>query len=390
MRTESSVSLATLARVFLSLGAFAFGGPAAHIAMMEAEVVRKRRWLSSEAFLDLLGATHLIPGPNSTELAIHVGYAQRGWPGLCVAGLCFILPAFCIVLALAWGYVAYGALPEVAFILYGIKPVILAIVLQAIWNLAKSALKTPLLIVLALSVLILNGLGLSELLLLFGTGILTGVLYWLRQHRSPPSMPGLVASPWLLVASLGSGGVSGGTVSVGLWPLFFFFLKVGSVLFGSGYVLLAFLQADLVDRWGWLTSSQLLDAVVVGQVTPGPVFTTATFIGYLLAGVPGAAVATIAIFLPAFVFVAVSAPFLSQLRQAKVMGHFLDGVNAAAVSLMLGVSMTLAQTAVTDHVTWGLLIISSVLLIRYRMSSLWLILAGAFVGPGIHWIASFH
>jgi chromate transporter len=291
-----------LAVLFLKLGAIAFGGPAAHIAMMEYEVVRRRRWLSREEFLDLLGATNLIPGPNSTELAIHLGHRRAGWPGLLVAGACFILPAALIVTAFAWAYVRYGALPEVAGILYGVKPVIIAVVLRALWSLARAAIKTRFLAAVGTAGVVLSFLGVNELLILVGAGLVVGsgrgVARRIKGGCGPVSL--FSASP---LALLFQSGATAGAAAVpfGLWPLFWFFLKIGSVLFGSGYVLLAFLRADLVERWHWLSESQLLDAIAVGQVSPGPVFTTATFIGYVLGGPAGATVATTAIFLPAFI-----------------------------------------------------------------------------------------
>jgi chromate transporter len=299
--------LLELTRLFLKLGTTAFGGPAAHIAMMEDEVVRCRQWLTHAEFLDLLGATNLIPGPNSTEMAIHIGQRRAGWPGLLVAGGCFILPAALIVSVIAWVYVHFGRLPRVEGILYGVKPVVIAIVLQALWRLGHSALKTKWLATLGLGAVALNFLGLNELVILFGAGLIAVMA---RQSGSPNStLPLLGIAPAVPLATTSA------AVSFGLWPLLLFFLKVGSVLFGSGYMLLVFLRADLVDRWHWLTESQLLDAIAVGQITPGPVFTTATFIGYVLGGASGATMATVGIFLPAFFFVAVSGPLVPRLRQ---------------------------------------------------------------------------
>jgi chromate transporter len=353
-----------LALLFLRLGAIAFGGPAAHIAMMEDEVVRRRGWLTREELLDLLSAASLIPGPNSTELAIHIGYRRKGWPGLIVAGVCFILPAALIVTVLAWLYVRYSRLPQAEAVLYGVKPVIIAIVAQALWRLAQTALKSPLLIGAAVVALAAAFLGVHELVVLFGVGVLLTLVHTKRAMFVMP----LAALPAAAVPA------------VGLLPLFLFFLKVGSVLFGSGYVLIAFLRADLVERWGWLSEAQLLDAVAVGQITPGPVFTTATFIGYLLGGGPGAVVATAGIFLPAFVFVAISAPLVSRLRESKVAGAFLDGVNAATVALMAFVTWQLARTAVVDVPTIAIAVISAIILLRYDINSAWLIGGGAVAG----------
>ena len=346
--------LGELALLFLRLGATAFGGPAAHIAFMEEEVVRRRGWLSREEFLDLLGATNLIPGPNSTELAIHIGHRHAGWRGLLVAGACFILPAALIVFAIAWLYVRYARLPEAEALLYGIKPVIIAIVADALWRLARTAMRTYLLAGAAAGAAAAAFLGVHELIVLFATGVLMLVL------RIPPRQTTALAVPVL--------------------PLFLFFVKVGSVLFGSGYVLLAFLRGDLVERWGWLTEAQLLDAVAVGQITPGPLFTTATFVGYLLAGTPGAIAATVGIFLPAFLFVALSIPLIPRLRRSPLLSAFLDGVNAAAVALMAVVTWQLARAAIVDWVTIALAALSAIVLWRWRVNSAWLVLAGAMVG----------
>ena len=353
-----------LALLFLRLGATAFGGPAAHIAFMEEEVVRRRRWMSQDEFLDLLGATNLIPGPNSTEMAIHIGYRREGWRGLVVAGVCFILPAALIVGTIAWLYVRYAKLPQAEAVLYGIKPVIIAIIADALWRLARTAMKTPMLAVMAVVAAIAAVVGVHELAVLFGCG----ALVMLVRVRGT----GMFALP--LMAT------SAAVPAFGLLPLFLFFVKVGAVLFGSGYVLFAFLRADLVERWHWLTESQLLDAIAVGQITPGPVFTTATFIGYVLAGGPGAVVATIGIFLPAFFFVAVSGPLVPRLRQSRVAAAFLDGVNAAAVALMAVVTWQLGRTALVDVVTIALAVVSGLVLWRFRINSAWLVLSGALAG----------
>ncbi len=376
---STGVPLAEVALLFLKLGTIAFGGPAAHIAMLEDEVVRRRKWLSREQFLDLLGASNLIPGPNSTELAIHVGHHVAGWRGLLVAGACFILPATLIVGALGWGYVTYGALPQVDWILYGVKPVIIAVVLQALWGLSHTAIKSKSLAGLALATLILMLLGVNELLLLVMAGLVWGIKQWLNrpsQDGTSP-MPAVTALPLL---GLAPGALAAASTPFGLWPLFWFFLKVGSVLYGSGYVLLAFLDAGLVDRMGWITRTQLLDAVAIGQITPGPVFTTATFIGYLVGGPVAALVATVGIFLPAFFFVAVSGPLIPRIRKSPIAGSVLDGVNVASLGLMAAVTIQLAQAAVTDWLTLMLALLSVVLLIRFRLNSAWLVLGGAFAG----------
>jgi chromate transporter len=364
--------LRELAALFLKLGVIGFGGPAAHLALMEDECVRRRRWLSRQEFLDLVGATNLIPGPNSTELAIHIGRMRAGGAGLVVAGACFILPAMLLVMGCGWLYVTYGQLPQVGALLYGVKPVIMAIILQALWGLGKSAMKTPALAVIGIAAAVANFLGANELLLLLVASLCAVAVRGLSLPRA-----GLSAVLPVAPVSLAVGGAA---APFGLWPMFLFFLKVGSVLFGSGYVLLAFLRADLVDRWHWLTEPQLLDAIAVGQVTPGPVFTTATFIGYVLGGVPGSLLATVGIFLPAFVFVAISAPFLPKLRASPTAGAFLDGLNVASLALMAVVTWHLGRSALVDYLTIITALVATVLLLRFRINSVWLVLGGAVVG----------
>jgi chromate transporter len=372
-------SLRELALLFLRLGTTAFGGPAAHIAMMEDEVVRRRSWLTREEFLDLLGATNLIPGPNSTEMAIHIGHRRRGWKGLIVAGTSFILPAMLIVMAIGWAYVRYRSLPQVAGILYGVKPVIIAIVVQALWSLGRTAIKTRLLATIGIAGVVLTFLGIHELIILCGGGLLLALLNLARKRNLKGHISAVLStSPLTLL--LQSSVTSAAATTFSLWWLFLFFLKVGAVLYGSGYVLLAFIRADLVERWHWLTESQLLDAIAVGQVTPGPVFTTATFVGYMLGGSKGAVVATVGIFLPAFVFVALSGPLVPKIRSSPTAGAFLDGVNAAAMSLMLVVTYQLARAALIDVTTISLALLSAVLLLRFRVNSAWLVLGGAFAG----------
>jgi chromate transporter len=378
----SQAPLRQLAWVFLKLGATAFGGPAAHIAMMEDEVVRRRRWLSRDEFLDLLGATNLIPGPNSTEMAIHIGHRKAGWTGLLVAGSCFILPAAFIVTFFAWAYVRYGSLPQTNAILYGVKPVIIAIVLQALWGLGTTALKTRSLALVGAAGIVLGFLGVHELAIIFGGGVVLGFARLLMKWRQRSGHHILSIVEGASLALLGQMTTTAGAAaaSFGLWPLFLFFLKVGSVLFGSGYVLLAFLRADLVERWHWLTEGQLLDAIAVGQATPGPVFTTATFIGYVLGGNSGAIVATAGIFLPAFFFVAVSGPLVPRIRRSETAGAFLDGVNAASLSLMAVVTWRLGRAALVDWLTVALLVVSLILLIRFRLNTVWLMIGGAMMG----------
>jgi chromate transporter len=374
-------SLAELAFLFLRLGATAFGGPAAHIAMMRDEVVRRRRWLSDQQFLDLLGATNLIPGPNSTELAIHIGWGRRRWAGLVIAGVSFILPAMLITGGLAWAYVRYGKLPQTEWLLWGAKPVIVAVVAQAVWRLTGAAARTSLLRIVGIGAVTAAALGLDELVLLFASGVLVVALRGQTSQRGSSLRQLLPGVP----AALGTATLS----AVTLPGLFWIFLKIGSVLFGSGYVLLAFLRADLVQRLHWLTEGQLLDAIVAGQVTPGPVFTTATFIGYVLAGPSGALVATCGIFLPAFVFVAISGPLVAKVRNSPTLGAFLDGVNVASLALMAVVTAQLARAAVVDLPTALLGALAVILLLRFKLSSAWLIVGGAAAGLGIK-LLSYH
>lgn len=370
-----TTTLGEIARLFLRLGATAFGGPAAHVAMMRDEVVTRRRWMTDGEFLDLLGATNLIPGPNSTEMAIHVGWARRRWSGLAVAGLCFIVPAALLTSALAYSYVRWGALPEAGRLLWGIKPVILAIVLQALVGLAPHAAGTWPLRALAAAAALASALGVHELAVLAVAGLGTLAVRAAQGRAPAPPAAGLAAALPLAAAALPAAGV-GATLPA----IFWLFCRTGAVLFGSGYVLLAFLRADLVERLGWLTEAQLLDAIAAGQVTPGPVFTTATFVGWLLAGPGGALVATAGIFLPAFVFVALSAPFVPRLRASRTAAALLDGVNAASLALMAVVTARLAPAAVVDLPTALLAALSAFLLVRFRVGSTWLVLGGAVAG----------
>jgi chromate transporter len=364
-RTEKP--FVSLAVFFLRLGCTAFGGPAAHIALMEQEAVKRRRWLSSEAFLDLLGACNLIPGPSSTQMAMAIAYRQAGWLGLVLGGCCFILPASLLTLAIAWAYVRFGALPQAQGLLYGIKPVVLAIVFQALWNLGKVAFRKRSMIVLGAMALGAVLLGVQPLFVLLGTGLAMMLVRTRAGHR---------ANAGWLALPLGSSGLAG----AGLLPLFLIFLKMGVVVFGSGYVLMAFLKADLVDRLHWLSETQLLDAIAVGQFTPGPVFTTATFIGYVLKGLPGAVLATVGIFLPSFFLVGALGILVPKLRSSKTAGAFLDGVNAATIVLMASVTATLARSALVDPWTWGLGILAALFLIRFKPNPTWLIVGGGALG----------
>jgi chromate transporter len=378
---DQSRRLIELAALFLKLGTVSFGGPAAHIAMMEDEVVHRRGWLSREELLDLIGAANLIPGPNSTELVIHIGHRRAGWPGLIVAGACFILPAVLLVTAIAWAYVRFRSLPQLSWLLYGIKPVIIAVVLQALVRLGKTTLKTPLLAAATLAAGALVLAGAHELAVIFGTG---AAVAGIAAGRRPRAEAGLLLLPWVFPARgscLALGGLAAaGAIAYSRSTLFLVFLKIGSVLYGSGYVLLAFLRRDLVERLGWLSESQVLDAAVVGQVTPGPVFTTATFIGCLLDGPVGAALATAGIFLPAFIFVAASAPLLPRLRRSALLGAALDGVNVASLAVMAVVTLGMTRAAIIDVPTAILGAASAIVLIATRVSSTWLIIAGGVLG----------
>ena len=372
--------LRELAAVFLRLGAIAFGGPAAHIAMMDNEVVNRRQWMSREKLLDLLGITNLIPGPNSTELAIHIGYERAGWRGLLVAGSCFILPAMLIVWGLAAIYARYQTVLQVEWLLFGIKPVIIAIVIQAVWNLGKKAVKDAPTIIAGIAGIAAYLAGLNEILVL----ILLGIAVMLVKNWQAK---GYTSGAFLLpisgiLAQVGS--TTAAVTSVSWISVFVFFLKIGCVLYGSGYVLLAFLQRDLVERNQWLTSQQLLDAVAIGQFTPGPVFTTATFIGYLLAGNAGAIAGTIGIFLPSFVLVWVVNPWVTKLRQSPWASGFLDGLNVASLGLMAGVTYTLGRAALVDWLTIILAVLSAIAVFRFKINSAWLVLTGGAVGLASH------
>jgi chromate transporter len=365
--------LRSLAGLFLKLGLTAFGGPAAHIALMEEEVVRRRKWMDHEAFLELLGLCNLLPGPNSTELALAIGRAQGGWRGLMLAGLCFILPAALLTLGFAALYVTFGQVPATQGFLMGLKPVVLAIVAQAVWNLGRSALRTWRNVLLGLAVLAASFLGIQEALLILGAGAISLLL---ARPRAASSALGLALLPLPAVSALAAPFSLGG--------LFWVFLKVGATLFGSGYVLIAFLRTDLVHRLGWLTELQLLDAVAVGQVTPGPVFTTATFIGYLLGSWRGALVATVGIFLPAFLLVGVGAFFLPRIRQSPALSAFMKGVNAAAVGLMATALWDLGRATLASPWTLALGLLAAWLLIRRRVNTTWVLLGGGLAGYLLH------
>jgi len=377
MPDSSLARLKEVFSLFLKLGLTAFGGPAAHISIMHDEVVTRRKWLTDQQFLDLLGATNLIPGPNSTEMAIHLGYLRAGWWGLIAGGLGFIVPATIIVMALAWAYTEFGTLPQAGWLLYGIKPVVIAIIIQALWNLGGKAIKNiPTALVMAV-IMGLYFLGINELVLLFGGGLVVMLVSNLRRLRAPTAGAMLLPLGGTIITAVASITTA---IPFSLPLMFLTFFKIGSVLYGSGYVLLAFLRADFVAQYGWLTDAQLMDAIAIGQVTPGPLFTTATFIGYQLSGVPGALLATLGIFLPSFIFVAISHPFIPRLRASPWFGALLDGVNAAALGLMAAVTWQIGRASLVDPLTILIALTALILLLRFRVNSTWLIAGGALAG----------
>jgi chromate transporter len=368
-----TVSPAVLACVFLRLGVLGFGGPAAHIALMHEEIVRRRRWISNADFLDLLAATNLIPGPNSTEMAIHIGRRLGGWTGFFIAGACFILPAAIAVGALAFLYIRYGQTPDARALLAGILPVITAIVVHATVQMSRASLKTATAWVIAVGCIGLVSYGVNEFWLLLAAGVLAAAT---RTARTTAAGAVLVA---VTIAPVAAAAAALAT-SVTLTRLALVFLKIGSILYGSGYVLIALLRADLVERWGWLTDQQLLDAVAAGQVTPGPLFTTATFIGAVLAGWRGAVLATFAIFLPAFVFVALTQPLIPRVRRSPAASAFLDGVVAASLGLVAAACWWLGRAALIDAPSSVLALLAFVVLVRWRLNSAWLIAVGGVAG----------
>ncbi|RJQ16260.1 MAG: chromate efflux transporter [Nitrospiraceae bacterium] len=389
MNASGMRSLTELMKIFFRLGATAFGGPAAHIAMMEDEVVDRKKWLTRERFLDLVGATNLIPGPNSTEMAVHIGYIRAGIAGLIVSGLSFILPAAIITGILAWIYVDFGALPYAASFLFGIKPAVVSIVLVAVVRLGKTAAKDVPLTCIGAAAALATLAGINEVLVLFSGGAAGIVLHQLKKRDAnkwslwPPSLLIPLSKAEVAEAKLSAVASAAGAAAIAgisLWKLGLFFLKIGSVLYGSGYVLIAFLEGGLVKDYGWLTSQQLLDAVAVGQFTPGPVLSTATFVGYIIAGAPGAFIATAAIFLPSFIFVLILNPIIPRLRASRVMSAFLDAVNVSAVGLMASVVITLAGPALTD---WRAAIIAAAAAFvgwQFKLNAAWLVTGGALMG----------
>lgn len=378
---EKRERLKEIVALFVKLGLIAFGGPAAHIAMMEDEVVTRRKWIDRQHFLDLVGATNLIPGPNSTEMTMHVGYERGGWPGLFLAGTLFILPAALITGALAWVYVTYGSLPQVEPLLVGIKPAVIAVILGAVWKLGRKAVKNWQLAVLGTVTATAVLLGAGEILTLLLGGVVG--MIWLRLAQRGDKGGGLPLLAWppgmwqtAVAATTAAAGIS-------LWQLGWFFLRVGAILYGSGYVLIAFLEGGLVRDLGWLTQAQLLDAIAIGQFTPGPVLTTATFIGYVLAGAPGAIVATVAIFLPSFIFVLILNPMIPRLRRSPWTAAFLDAVNVSALALMVAVTINLGRDVLVDWPAWLIAVLAAVATLRFKVNAMWVILGGAVVGYGL-------
>jgi len=377
--TQTRVSLWELVRLFVRLSVTAFGGPVAHIAIAEDEIVTRRKWLTREHFLDLIAATNLIPGPNSTEMMIHVGYTMRGIPGAIVTGFCFIVPAFLITLVLTVLYVNTGSLPQANALFWGIKPVIVAVIAGAGYRLLVSALRgLDLWVLFVVSVVVIGLFDLPEVIVMLAAG----VLYALYQTGRSGINAGLLLLGWPLQQA---------AVQVaaqpGLLEIFAYFLRIGAVLFGSGYILIAYIQQDMVNTFGWLSGQQLLDAVAIGQTTPGPVLTTATAVGYIVAGLPASMAATLGIFLPSFVFVLLSAPFIPRMRQSRVMGAFLSGVNAAVIAAILVTLVDLTQVALLslDGARFSPLALvlalgALVALVRVRLNATWLIAAGGLVG----------
>jgi chromate transporter len=369
---NNKTPLKEIAKLFLKLGVIGFGGPAAHIAMMQEEVVEKRKWLTQQHFLDLIGATNLIPGPNSTEMAIHIGHEKAGWKGLVIAGLCFILPAVFITGFLAWLYKQYGQLPEVQPFIYGIKPAIIAIILGAVFPLAKKSLKTIQLGIIGSIVLLLSLLNCNEIMLMFGAGIAALIIYYLKQNTSK-SINSFIPLTLFQVSN-------NNLFSATNLNLFLIFLKIGAILYGSGYVLFAFLDAELVST-GLLSRTQLIDAIAVGQFTPGPVFSAVTFIGYQINGLSGAIVSAIAIFLPSFVFVALLNPLVRKMRNSKLFSTFLDAVNVASIAIIISICLEMGKDTIIDWRTILIALLSIVVIFNYKkINSAFIVLGGSLVG----------
>ncbi len=366
----AKINLKEIAMLFLKLGIIGFGGPAAHIAMMQEEVVVKKKWLTEQHFLDLIGATNLIPGPNSTEMAIHIGHEKAGWKGLLVAGFCFIFPAVIITGVFAWLYKKYGQIPEIAPFLYGIKPAIIAIILSAIYPLAKKSLKTMQLIGIGIIVLALSILKYNEIILLFGAGIVAISLFYLKANKTTNGFLPLTIFSFSNTAFFSATNQN----------LFLIFLKIGAILYGSGYVLFAFLDADLVST-GLLTRTQLIDAIALGQFTPGPVFSSVTFIGYQINGFSGAIIATIAIFLPSFIFVALLNPLVNKMRNSTLFSTFLDAVNVASISIIISICLQMGRDSIIDWRTITIALLSILILFNYKkINSAFIVIGGSIIG----------
>ena len=366
--------LVEIAKVFFKLGCIAFGGPASHIAMMEDEIVEKRKWMTREHFLDLIGATNLIPGPNSTEMTMHCGHERAGFAGLVTAGVCFIFPAVVITGVFAWFYIAYGNLPQIEPFIYGIRAAVLAVIASAILKLGRKALKGFELAVLGILVLAVSLLGVNEIVALLAAGVLGAVYFYLKYKLSAVDAKAFV--PFFLFQVP----VSTAALKISTLNIFWTFLKVGAVLYGSGYVLFAYLDAELVAN-GWLTRGQLIDAIAVGQFTPGPILSTATFIGYQIGGIYGAVAATLGIFLPSFLFVLILNPLVPKMRNSKFLGYFLDSVNIAAVAVMLAVLFVLAKDTLINWRTVLIAAISAVLMFGVKkINVIWIVLGGAILG----------
>ncbi len=372
-----SERLREVSLLFLKLGAFSFGGPAVYVALMHHETVHRRRWIDGQRFLDLVGATNLIPGPNATEMAIHLGLMRAGWRGLIAAGALFILPGMAATLLVAWAYVNYGSIPEVGWVLYAVKPVVIAIVVEALWDLGRKGVKGPTTAAVTMGTGVLYLLGVNEIALLFG-GAAVVLLFYGGRHLIKHGLWAVASIPAMVQVPLATSATA--IIPFSQTGLFLSFLKIGSVLFGSGYVLLAFLRSEFVVNLGWLTNQQVLDAVVAGQITPGPVFSSATFIGYLVGGWPSALLATLGIFLPSFLFVGLLSRILPFVRKSPWSATFLDGVNAASLGLMAGVTVQLGQTALVDTFTVVVSVITLFVIFRFKINLVWLILGGGLLG----------
>jgi chromate transporter len=370
------IYLREVAQLFLRIGATAFGGPAVYIAIMQRETVRNRHWLDDREFLDMVGATNIIPGPNATEMALYLGLVRAGWFGYVLSGLLFIIPGVLVTLVLAWVYVTYGSLPQIGWVLYGVKPIVIAIVVQALWDLGRKAVKNALTAIVGIAVIVFYFLGFNEIALLFaGAGVVLLFSSW--RHFIKNDFSALILIPILKAPVVIFSAIK---VQFSQTTLFLTFLKIGSVLYGSGYVLVAFFSSEFVQRLGWLTHQQLLDAVAVGQITPGPIASSATFIGYLMGGWPSALLATLAFFLPSFVFVALISRIVPYLRKKWWSGAFLDGVNITSLGLMAAVTWTLGRAGIIDWFTIALTIVAQFLVFKFKINSTWLILGGALLG----------